>query len=60
VKQRGPFLVRALGILLGKFQHGILDEIQRLILIPRGKMRHAECASLNPGQKPIQCLGSIQ
>ena len=60
VKQRCPFFLRPLRILLRKFQHGILDEIQRLILIPRGNMCHAECPPLDACQKPIQCLGSIQ
>ncbi len=60
VKERPPLPFGPVAIVLHQLQHGILHEIQRLVLIPCGNLCHTECPPFDPCQEPIQCLGSIQ
>ncbi len=57
LKQRTPFLRRAVRIALGKLEHCILHDVQRLVAVAGGHLRNPVGAALNAGQKPVQGIG---
>lgn len=60
VKQRTPFIFTASTIFLNQFEHRLLDDIEGIVITAGGDARLEKCAPLNTGEKPVQCLASVQ
>lgn len=53
IKERGPFLFRALGVAARQLQHGFLDGVERIIGIAQRQLGNAERPTFDSGQKRI-------